>query len=160
MKNISIKQVQDVISANFPNTFDQAKKALTGMWYQSAKPIKIKGKFPVSTSKTLQRTIGYSGDRLFSLELVGKPADLAYIEFSSWADTICLARSLVPIIAVIKAIYPEWDNGKELAVIVEQVKATPLEKDLHTETVNLDGRISINKAVLVNGVEVVFVKVK
>lgn len=158
--NLSIKQVQDVIARNFPDTYDTVRKETVGMVYAPAKPIHIKGKFPVSSPKTFKRTLGYSGDRLFSLELVGNPDNLDYIEFSIWADTMVLARSLVPIVAVIKAIHPEWDNGRELAMAVETANATPLDKDLRTQVVKLDGFISISKAVLVNGVEAVFVRVK
>lgn len=160
MKNISIKQMQDIIASNLPETFNQELKRNSGMFYQVAKPIKIKGKFPLTSPKTLKRTLGYSGDRLFNLELVGNPDNLEYIEFSSWAETLVLARNLVPIIAAIKSIYSEWDNGRELAIAVETAKATPLDKELRTRIVKLDGFISISKALLVNGVEAVFVRVK
>lgn len=157
--NLSIKQVQDIIQTNFPETFSQKLGRNAGMFYQEAKPIVIKGKFPVSNTKRLKRTVGYSGDNLFGLEMVGKPEALDYIEFSGWADTTCLARNLVPMIAVIKAVYPDWQGENELAETMERIKAVPLEKELRSETVKL-GNISVSKAVLVNAVEVVFVKVK
>ena len=102
------KDIQTAISKSYP----------LAMTYSKARSVRI-GHGRMRRSE--RRTVGFSEDRVVSVELIGHPGDLKRMEFMlGMHEPTKAASGMMAILAAVRSAHPEWDDEEWLKAQIEK----------------------------------------
>lgn len=104
-------QVKEAISKSYP----------LAMTYRTARGVRVgHGR----SRRSERRTVGFSADRILSVELIGHPGSLKRLEFMiGMHDPAKAASGMMAILTAVRSVHPGWDDEQWLKGQIEKREA-------------------------------------